>query len=245
MMAHSAQPYATAGRAGGKTRYTRHGTGKPVRPGHFAHYYKNCGTGPVYGARPPYTVNACSHCGEFMRSACGRPGSSHAESRFRQWHAVSVSLCSSAGTPRNGHARCTSTSTPPTAIKTPSSSASWPPGPDSSTSVSLRRRPGTSSPIQKATSSACSSAASTHSDSPGPSDRRCRRSAAASKTWGPPSGTGGQLRSSQFIDKVRDVAGLHMAPPEQMATAPSPIPPGRGGSHRAAEPGRFRVLHAA
>ena len=39
-----------------------------------------------------------------------------------------------------------------------------------STSVSPRRRPGTSSPIQKATSSACSSAASTHCDGPRPND---------------------------------------------------------------------------
>ena len=86
------------------------------------------------------------------------------------------------GDPRNGHARLHIDVNPPTAIKAPSSSASWPPGPDSSTSVSLRRQPGTSSPIQKATSSACSSAASTHSDGPGPSDQRCRRSAAANKT---------------------------------------------------------------
>ena len=58
--------------------------------------------------------------------------------------------------PKNEHAGCTSTSTPPTATRTPNLTASWPPGPDSSTLASPRRRPGMSSPIQKVTSSACS-----------------------------------------------------------------------------------------
>ncbi len=55
--------------------------------------------GPEMNSTPiasPGTVRSCSHCREPMRSACGGPGSSHAESRFRQWHAVSVRSCSSA-----------------------------------------------------------------------------------------------------------------------------------------------------
>jgi hypothetical protein len=39
------------------------------------------------------------HCSEPMIRV-RPPGSSHAESGFRQWHAVSVSSCSSAATPR-------------------------------------------------------------------------------------------------------------------------------------------------
>jgi hypothetical protein len=38
----------------------------------------------------PVRLRACSRCGDPVSPVCGRPGSSHAESRFRPWHAVSA-----------------------------------------------------------------------------------------------------------------------------------------------------------
>ena len=89
--------------------------------------------------------------------------------------------------PEPGRPGCTSTSTPPTAIRTPNSNASWKLGARPPTSARPGRSPGTYSPIPKATSSASSRPASTHSDGPGPSDRQCLRSATANKTGEPPS----------------------------------------------------------
>ena len=71
--------------------------------------------------------------------------------------------------PRNGHARLHIDVNPTDRDQDAELERLLTAGVGSSTSVSLRRRPGTSSPILKATSSACSSAASTHCDGPGPS----------------------------------------------------------------------------
>ena len=73
--------------------------------------------------------------------------------------------------PKNGHARLHVDVNPTDRDQDAELERLLAAGADSSTSVSLRRRPGTSSPIQKATSSACSSAASTRSDGPRPNDR--------------------------------------------------------------------------
>ncbi len=48
----------------------------------------------------PVTSRAMSSRRRAQDSACGRPGSPDAESRFRPWHVVSLNSCSVAGTPR-------------------------------------------------------------------------------------------------------------------------------------------------
>ena len=120
-------------------------------------------------------------------------------------------------------------------------------GPNSSTSVSPRRRPGTSSPIQKATSSACSSAASTRSDACRPNNRCSRHPTAAGKTWGPPPIAGGRTwitrpgrcRSGPAHGQGNDRLLRPPPGPGQLSAARLPPPlPARPGQPR---PGKSRL----